>query len=92
MKEMLKMSLDLNGWDMDDVHKEMRGKAFFEILSLYKEKQATIDSKAIEYFQAMKDGSEKAKERLEKEVAHLTKEKCVIAIHITDELTKVNKN
>jgi hypothetical protein len=86
------MSLGLNGWDMDDVHKEMRDKTFFEILNLYKEKESIISTKAAEYFQAMNDDNEKAKERLEKEMTHLEKEKCVIAIHITEELTKVNKN
>lgn len=82
------MSLGLNGWDMDDVHKEMRGKSIFEILELYKQKESLSMSKATEYIQALSDENEKAKERIQNEINHLAKEKCVIALHITDHLIK----
>lgn len=85
------MSLGLNGWDMDDVHKEMRNKTLFEILQLFSAKKGTIATKATEYIQAISDGSEKAKERLEKEILHLEKEKCVIALQIAEALTNVTK-
>lgn len=85
------MSLDLNGWDMDDVHQEMKNKTFFEILQLFKQKEACLTLKATDYMQAITDGSEKAKERLEKEILHINKEKCVIALRIAEEMTKVNK-
>lgn len=82
------MTLGLTGWDMDDVQKEMKDKTDFELLQLFREKKSSLSAKSGEYLQAIKDGSEKAKERLEKEFLHLEKEKCVVAIKIAEELSK----
>lgn len=85
------MTLGLTGWDMDDVQKEMKGKTCFELLQIFREKKTSLSAKSGEYLQAIEDGSEKAKERLEKELMHLEKEKCVVAIKIAEELSKSSK-
>lgn len=86
------MGLELNGWDMDDVSKQMRGKTLFEVLALYKEKEKQYLDKADEFVQAIQDKNEAAKERIEKEANHIEKEKCVIAIHIADSLSIESKS
>jgi hypothetical protein len=83
--------LNLHGWDMHDVQVELRNKSFYQILDLYKQKDKISTNKSVEYLQAMSDDNSKAVKRLEEEITHLEKEKCVIALHITKELTKENK-
>lgn len=85
------MALDLNGWDMHDIGVAMKGKSFFEILSLYKDKEKQLSTKGVEYLQAFKDKNDTAKDRIEKEFDHLEKEKCVIALHIAEVVTKEGK-
>ncbi|MBX4152270.1 hypothetical protein [Paenibacillus lautus] len=85
------MSLNLNGWDMEDVNERMQGKTLFEIINIYKEIDNLIVQKSLEYVQAVSDKSELAKERIENDFNHLEKEKCVVAIRISDEMSKVSK-
>ncbi|HFJ9376701.1 TPA: hypothetical protein ACGW65_000953 [Bacillus paranthracis] len=82
------MTLGLTGWEMDDVQKEIKDKTCFELLQLFSEKKKSLSAKSGERLQAIEDGSEKAKERLEKELVHLEKEKCVVALKIAEELSK----
>jgi len=86
------MGLDLNGWDMDDIQKQMRDKTIFELIILYKEKENELILKSKEYLQARRDKNEVAIERIKKECEHIEKEHCVIAIEIADKLSVVSKN
>ncbi|MOA65289.1 hypothetical protein D3C78_1916280 [compost metagenome] len=76
---------------MHDISVEMRGKTLFEIISLYQVQEQLLVSKSLEYMQALEDKNETAKNRNKEEYDHLEKEKCVIALHIADELSKVSK-
>lgn len=85
------MSLNLNGWDMEDVHERMKGKTLFEVISIYREIETLTVQKSLEYMQSVRDNNESAKERCENAIDHLQKEKCVVAIHIANELSGIGQ-
>lgn len=83
-----KAALEIHGWDMHEMQTKLTKSSLFECLALYKEQENLFSSKCGEYLQASRDKNATAKERLEAECFHLEKEKCVIALHIADLLTK----
>ena len=85
------MSLHLNGWEMHEITVKMQGKTLFELILVYRENQRMFELKAAEYVQAFNEKNEIAKERIEKEINHLEKEKCVIAIKISNEISIENR-
>lgn len=84
------MSLHLNGWEMNEINIEMQDKTLFELILMYRENKRMFELKAAEYVQAFNEKNEIAKERIEKEINHLEKEKCVIAIKISNEISLEN--
>ncbi|MEO2202396.1 hypothetical protein ABGV42_01415 [Paenibacillus pabuli] len=82
------MSLDIHGWDMHDIQSAMRGKSIFEVLQMYRDKTAEMTARSLDYTQARDDDNEAAIARLTSEYDHLEKEKCVIALHIANTLSK----
>jgi hypothetical protein len=82
------MALDLNGWDMHDIHVKMRGMSVVEIILLYKDHQRLLAEKSQEYMTAIEDENETAKERTIAAFDHVEKEKCVIALKLAEEMIK----
>lgn len=84
------MSLGLQGWDMLGIQMKMKNKSIYEIINLFREHERIMKLKSVDYLQAVTDNNEFSKKRIEEEFEQLEKEKCVIALHIVDELSKTS--
>ena len=82
------MSLGLEDWDMEKINIKAEGKTILQLLSLYKEQERLLVDKDVEYTNALLVEDENAQCRITKELEHLNKEKCVIALILADMMVK----